>query len=243
VVVKPQRNRIDAAGTGESAWQEWSGLRGLPTAKVDSWRSAVVIAAHPDDEILGVGGTIARMATAGAAIRLVAVTDGEASHPGAADTETLARRRRAETAAALRHLGAREVEVIRLALPDSQVAAFEDRLTESLTDLCAAFDVCFAPWDEDAHPDHEAAGRAARRARPDVLSYPIWMWHWARPADPRVPWDRACRVPLPKAVAERKGSAITAFTSQLTERPGQRGPVLPPAIVAHFTRRHEVLFR
>jgi LmbE family N-acetylglucosaminyl deacetylase len=106
--------------------------------------------------------------------------------------------------------------------------------------------VCLAPWEQDAHADHEAAGRAARRAAhragQQVLSYPIWMWHWAKPGDRRVPWQRACQVPLGADVAARKTAAIGAFASQLTDREGA-GPVLPPAIVAHFTRDQEVLLR
>ena len=51
----------------------------------------VVIAAHPDDEVLGVGGTMAVLAAGGAQLRLIAVTDGEASHP--APTETIGRTR------------------------------------------------------------------------------------------------------------------------------------------------------
>jgi hypothetical protein len=75
-----------------------------------------------------------------------------------------------------------------------------------------------------------------------VLTYPVWMWHWAKPGDLRVPWRQACRVPLSADVAARKRSAIDAFASQLTDRDGA-GPVLPAGIVAHFTRRQEVLLR
>ena len=76
-----------------------------------------------------------------------------------------------------------------------------------------------------------------------MLSYPIWMWHWAIPADARVPWRRACQIPLPPAVTARKRSAIGAFSSQLTDRGSGAGPVLPAGIVAHFTRPQEVLLR
>jgi LmbE family N-acetylglucosaminyl deacetylase len=205
----------------------------------------VVVAAHPDDEVLGAGGTMAILAEAGARLRLVAVTDGEGSHPGS-DPAVIGSVRAAESAAALDLLGVRDAEVIRLHLPDTAVAAHEDELSDLLPELCAGFAVCLAPWEGDAHADHEAAGRAARRAGspygPAVLSYPIWMWHWARPADPRVPWARACRVPLPAGVAARKRSAIGAFASQLAGR-GALGPVLPPGIVAHFTTGQEVLLR
>ena len=239
-------NRIDAPGTREQAWDSWRELRLLPAADPSSWPSVAVVAAHPDDEVLGVGGTMAILAAAGARLRLIAITDGEASHPDS-DPAAIALTRTAESAAALSLLGAQAAEVVRLRLPDTAVAAHEDELSGLLRELCAGFDVCLAPWDQDAHADHEAAGRAARRAGSadgrTVLSYPIWMWHWARPADPRVPWPRACRIPLPAGVTARKRSAIQAFASQLSGRGPAAGPVLPPGIVAHFTREQEVLLR
>jgi len=189
---------------------------------------------------------MAILAAAGVPMRLIAVTDGEASHPGA-DPAVIGRTRTAESAAALGLLGVREAEVVRLRLPDTAVATREGELADLLRELCAGFEVCLAPWEGDAHADHEAAGRAARRAGLAdgrmVLSYPIWMWHWAKPADPSVPWPRACQVPLPADVAARKQSAIRAFASQLTDRGLRLGPVLPPGIAAHFTRGQEVLLR
>jgi LmbE family N-acetylglucosaminyl deacetylase len=173
----------------------------------------------------------------------VALTDGEASHPheGAA----IGARRVAETTAALAALGARQAEVIRLALPDSGLTAYEDEVTVRLRQLTAGFDVCLAPWDSDAHPDHEVAGRAARAARMGeaTLWYPVWMWHWARPDDHRVPWHAAVRAPLPRSAAARKHRAISCFASQLEDRTPRIGPVLPAGIVAHFTRDTEVFFR
>ena len=52
----------------------------------------------------------------------------------------------------------------RLRFPDTGLAACEDELSARLRELCAGFGVCLAPWEADAHADHEAAGRAARRA-------------------------------------------------------------------------------
>jgi LmbE family N-acetylglucosaminyl deacetylase len=235
-------NRIDLPGTAEESWDAWAGLEHLPVADPLGWPSTVIVAAHPDDEILGVGGTMSVLAAAGARLRLIAVTDGEASHPGA-DPEAVARVRTAESAAARHVLGVQDIEVIRLRLPDTGLSDREDELAARLRELCTGFAVCLAPWEADAHADHEAAGRAARRAARQVLSYPIWMWHWAEPADRRVPWPHACRIPLAADVAARKTAAIQAFASQLTDRAGAAGPVLPPGIVAHFTRRKEVLLR
>ena len=238
-------NRIDLPGTPEEAWESWLELRHLPAASPQAWRSVVVVAAHPDDEVLGVGGTMALLAAAGARLRLIAVTDGEASHPGA-DPETIGRTRTAESADALAVLGLPGHRSDKAAVPRHWPGRLRGRATARLRELCAGFGVCLAPWEADAHADHEAAGRAARRAArrasQEVLGYPIWMWHWAKPADRRVPWSRACQVPLPPEVAARKRSAIGAFASQLTDRE-DAGPVLPPGTVAHFTREQEVLLR
>jgi LmbE family N-acetylglucosaminyl deacetylase len=238
-------NRIDLPGTAEHSWDGWARLRRLPALDPPAWPSAVIVAAHPDDEVLGAGGTMAILAVGGARLRLLAVTDGEASHPGT-DPQATARTRIAESAGALRRLGLRDIEVIRLRLPDAGLAACEDELSDRLGELCAGFEVCLAPWEADAHADHEAAGRAARRAArrngQQMVSFPIWMWHWAKPRDRRVPWQRAWRIPLSPDIAARKSAAISAFTSQLTNRENAE-PVLPAGIVAHFTRDQEVLFR
>lgn len=235
-------SRIDSPGTAEDAWRAWHYLRELPEIDTLPWPSVAVIAAHPDDEILGAGGTIALLAAAGARLRLIAITDGEGSHPDA-DPHAIGQVRRRESAAALEILGAGDAEVIRLGLPDTGLADREDELAAVLRVHCAGFAACLAPWEEDGHADHEAAGRAARRACANVLTYPVWMWHWARPADEEVPWHRAAQVALPPDVAVRKRAAIRAFASQLTGRTGGLGPVLPPGIVAHFSREQEVLLR
>jgi hypothetical protein len=137
MVTAPARNPIDAPGTGEDTWRAWDGLARLPAADISHWASVVIVAAHPDDEVLGVGGTISMLAAAGARLRLVSITDGEASHPGTTDPSALARRRAAETAQALRVLGAQRTEVVRLRLPDTGLAARQDQITGRLADLMA----------------------------------------------------------------------------------------------------------
>ncbi len=241
---------IDAPGTDEGSWAAWPWLSALPGAGLAGTGlsalaevgSAVIVAAHPDDEVLGVGGLISMLAASRARLRLVAVTDGERSHQGHGFPAALARRRTTETVAALRALGAQGAEVIRLGLPDSGLADREERLVNVLAPLVEGFDLCLAPWDHDMHPDHEAAGRVARKAAAGAFySFPIWMWHWASPADRRVPWDRAVRLPLPPRAVSRKRAAITCFASQTEDRGHGLGPVLTPGMIAHFTRAVEVL--
>lgn len=241
------------SGTPEAAWEAWTALGALPVLDLEPCRRAVVLAPHPDDETLAVGGLIAALLARGAAVVLLAATDGEASHPGSrtASPERLRAVRTAETSAALAALGAGlpgQLVERRLHLPDGGLTACEDELTRALTPLLAAGDWCLAPFDGDGHPDHDTAGRAAGAAcaatGARLLSYPLWAWHWAAPGDRRVPWDRAVRLPLPPDARRRKRDALACYPSQ-TEPLGPHAAdaaVVPPSDLAHFLRSDEHLF-
>ncbi|MCM2424941.1 PIG-L deacetylase family protein [Streptomyces sp. RKAG337] len=242
---------IDAPGTDEALWRTWPVLRSLPTLDLPARGRVVIVAAHPDDEVLGFGGSISLLASAGVELTVVSVTDGERSHPDSrvVSGAALAAIRAVETREALDELGADRARVIRLGIPDTDVAGHEVLLAAELTDILSGAALCVAPWTGDLHADHEAAGRAALRAAGAAgvpcLLYPVWMWHWARPDDPRVPWDSAARIGLPPATVARKAAAVERFASQI--RPLGPGPgdaaILPPDETAHHLRDLEVVFR
>jgi LmbE family N-acetylglucosaminyl deacetylase len=77
----------------------------------------VVFAAHPDDEVLGMGGTIAAHASAGDAVRIVCVTDGSSTqYPGDADVRA---RKNEEARRAAAELGVDDY--VHLDLPDMRL--------------------------------------------------------------------------------------------------------------------------
>ncbi len=84
--------------------------------------TVVVIAAHPDDEVLGCGGTIARLAQEGSLVHVLLMADGESSRvglvTGASDIERVAGRNSAAVRAC-EILGCASVQL--LALPDNRM--------------------------------------------------------------------------------------------------------------------------
>ena len=117
----------------------------------------LVVAAHPDDAEICVGGAMLLMRRAGKSVGVVDVTRGEMGTRGSvADRE-------AETAAANRLLGLALRE--NLGLPDGRVQVTleaRERLARLMRE-CAP-DLVLAHHTEDLHPDHAAAGLIARQA-------------------------------------------------------------------------------
>jgi LmbE family N-acetylglucosaminyl deacetylase len=239
---------IEGLGTDEATWRGWAAMTQWPALDLSGCRRAVVVAPHPDDEILGVGGTLALLTTAGVPVVVVAVTDGEASHPrGLVDRHALAEQRTGESVRALADVGLEAGSRLRLQQPDGQVA--EAELAQTLAALLRPGDWCLATWRGDGHPDHEAVGRAAAaacdRVGAQLLEFPVWTWHWAQPGDEQVPWDRATVVALDDAALTRKRLALRRFVSQtapIGDGPGDAA-ILPPHVLARFERGFETVFR
>jgi bacillithiol biosynthesis deacetylase BshB1 len=118
---------------------------------------ALVVAAHPDDAEISLGGTILRMVEAGARVGVIDLTRGELGTRGTPEL----REREATAATALLGLAFRD----NLGLPDGRVAsdlASRERLARVLREHQP--DAVFAHHVEDLHPDHAACGRLAREA-------------------------------------------------------------------------------
>lgn len=244
---------IEGLGTTEAHWLGWHGLANLPVTTVDELappgRRAVVVAPHPDDEVLAAGGLIALLAHAGRTPLLIAVTDGTASHAGSTEwpADRLAQERPRETDAALRRLGMHGGLPIRLGFPDGGLQAQRHRLADTMHALLRPDDVVFTTWRLDGHPDHEATGDACavatQRCGAKLIEIPVWAWHWASPADPRLPWGRARRLSLDDATAQRKQAAVQCFRSQLLPDASTGcGPILRATTVQRASRPFEMMF-
>jgi len=126
----------------------------------------LVVGPHPDDQELGMGGTIARLAHQGHDVLLLDMTNGEPTPYG--DPKTRAR----EAAEAARLLGegtGAEVRRVCLELPNR----FVEHTLEARHAVAGAIrahqaEIIFVPYWEDAHPDHRATTRIVEDARFDA---------------------------------------------------------------------------
>ncbi|WP_425942961.1 PIG-L family deacetylase [Ornithinimicrobium sp. W1665] len=232
--------------TDEARWAEDPRWRDVIPLDLTGTTHLLVVAAHPDDETLGLGGLLAGL-PADVDLDVVVATDGQASHPRS-PTHTpadLARIRRAEACEVIALLAPR-ARLHLLGLADGGLTDEQDELTAALVRLVRPGEsVLLAPYRCDGHPDHEAAARSAAAAawRSDgrLLEYPVWLWHWEGPD--ALPWDQARRVDLSDEVRERKARAVAGHRSQvepLSDRPGDE-VLLRPDMLAHFARPWETL--
>ena len=210
----------------------------------------VVVAAHPDDEALGVGGLIALAAARGHPTTVVLLTGGEASHPASRthSPTDMAALRRAEFTAAMAELAPGAV-LIRLGFPDGAVRDHIGEIACALEPLLARGPAwVFVTWRRDRHPDHEAAALAVARVAADrddltVWHYPVWAWHWFDPDVDTFPAEQMRRVPLDAAAQQRRARALVRYRSQtepLSDLPGDE-PVVTRAVLDHANRPFDVV--
>jgi LmbE family N-acetylglucosaminyl deacetylase len=251
----PTRRIVPGYGTPERKWRRHPLLMHmLPVSAaelVPPQARAVILAPHPDDEVLGSGGLLVQLSQLNRDILLIAVTDGEKSHvTGSAwSAGLLAQTRPGETAAALARLGVHRISIVRARLPDGALTLPQHRrrLAALLKIHLKPSDVLLASWRHDGHPDHEAVGDVAAAAAAIIhcklIEVPIWAWHWASPGDDDITWSNARKLLLDRATALKKKAALQCYRSQIeTDLSTGEPAILPLDDLAHFHRPYEVFF-
>ena len=177
----------------------------------------LAIAAHPDDAELGCGGALAQAAAAGHRVAVLDLTAGERASRGTPEL------RQAECQSASARLGL--ADRLGLHWPDAAIVSApepRDQLAALLRKLRPK--ILLAPYWQDRHPDHAAAGQLARdacfaaglRAADGTPSFrPERIFHYMlhHPFDPSFVLDIS-------AQWDRKWAAIQAYASQFSPTAG-----------------------
>jgi LmbE family N-acetylglucosaminyl deacetylase len=140
----------------------------------------LVFAAHPDDEVLGLGGTVARHSAAGDEVTAVIAAEGTAGDPA----EGLARRLEENGRAAAQVLGVRDLRFLRF--PDQQLDTVPllelTRRVETVVREIAPEVVYTHHWG-DLNRDHRLVSEAVQVAcRPVGSSYPRRLYCFETPS-------------------------------------------------------------
>ncbi|MGH9442642.1 MAG: PIG-L family deacetylase [Thermoanaerobaculia bacterium] len=180
----------------------------------------LVLAAHPDDEVFGAGGLLARLAEKAEAIRALVLTGGEAQEDrggGSADPEI--RRREARESGAELGISDYVFEVF----PDRSLSGRKPDLMKLIRDQVSTFspDLVVLPSPCEIHPDHRAVAEAVyelvARVRPEdegAGSYRLLRLAFYEVTQPILP---NVLVPLGER-AGKKSRAVSKFVSQAAVR-------------------------
>jgi LmbE family N-acetylglucosaminyl deacetylase len=185
----------------------------------------IAIGAHPDDCDIKFGGTAAKFARDGHAVKFLSVTNGDAGHHEIGGAR-LAQRRFLETQESARRLGIQEYEVL-----DNHDGELTPTL-EARRQIVRAIrkwkaDLVFAPRPNDYHPDHRYTGVLVQDAAymvvvPNVVGdtapldrNPVFLYYednFQKPA----PFRADVIVPIDDVI-EKKVDALDAHVSQFYE--------------------------
>jgi bacillithiol biosynthesis deacetylase BshB1 len=174
----------------------------------------LIVGPHPDDQELGMGGTIAKLTSQGHDVLLLDVTSGEPTPFGSPEV------RANESAAAAEILGVKRTTInlpnrfVEHTIPARHAVAAVIREHQA--------EIIFAPYFEDAHPDHVATSRIVEDARFDAKIttidiagepiYPKWLYYYYA--------THLRIIPNPSFLidttgfAEQKRASIVAYESQ-----------------------------
>jgi LmbE family N-acetylglucosaminyl deacetylase len=187
--------------------------------------------AHPDDECLGPGGTIAQCALDGGEVFITTFTAGEAGTIGISKTlarDELGRRRRLELAEACDALGVVGHRI--LDAPDGRVNAVDRAwaVREIVADIHRfrpGIVLTFHHRGVSAHPDHIAVADYLDEAFAATPDGPVAYFEWGLPRARIELYERPNLVPIPDAeiaaqvpigteAMDRKVDAIRAHRTQ-----------------------------
>lgn len=194
--------------------------------------TVLCVAAHPDDEVLGVGGTLAKHAAAGERVDVLLLSDGEMARY---ETETPAARerrqeRRDEARSAGDVLGVKDVEILDYWGNQLDDVALIDVVRDVETAIAERQpDVIYTHHYGDLNVDHQLVARAVRTAaRPQagspvdrILSFQTpSATEWAMPTADTA-FQPTVFVDIGEQL-ERKMDAIDVYASEMRDRPHPR---------------------
>lgn len=207
----------------------------------------VIIAPHPDDEVIGCAGLIQALVEWGTPPHVIILTGGEGSHRGCCDTsaEEIVSARHQLTLKAATTLGLPESHIHCLHYPDGGVL-LEHPETERLQALLSelAPQSVFVPHRGEGWSDHLQAAEIIKHLLKgldvSIYEYCVWMWYynvW------RLDFKQARLLRMSRVQHQRKLQAVDEYVTPLAPCGKPWSGVLPKPFLNATRWRRELYFK
>lgn len=208
----------------------------------------LIVAPHPDDEVLGCSGLIQRLLSEGKQVDVAILSGGGKSHAGCCeiDESTLIGSRRNLSRKAAKILGLPLENLHFLDYPDGSIV-FDCSETERMKKLIDTLlpESIFVPHKGEGWSDHLEAGQIVRKLAGETsgvsfYEYCVWFWYynvW------NIDRKKAFVLTMSKEELSHKNEAINAYIQPKAPCGKPFSGVLPPVFVWANRWRKELYFR
>jgi LmbE family N-acetylglucosaminyl deacetylase len=223
--------------------------------QIISKKLILILAPHPDDEILGLGGIFLQILQKGGKVNLVYLTDGEGSGV-LPEKEEIRLQRIALSEQVCKKLGLDSSAIIRLRLPDGAIPHQGQNgfvgAVNSIKQLIETLkpDAVFATHPLDYWPfDHVACAHIAREAvnqsehKTQLWYYWVWAWYNIRPWQLlKIKFRKLWKIDISDQMPQKK-ALMNVYLKAVTPDGKPWSGLLPKALLKAFEHPVEIIER
>lgn len=191
----------------------------LNIRKLNFSEGLLIIAPHPDDEVLGCGGLIQQALAHGSRVDVVILTNGEASHDGCCNKADIAENRTRLTYRAAQTIGLQKENIHKLDFKDGGVSLDDKENIDRLYELLATIQPkqIYIPHQNEGWNDHIVVkglidSFLEQNHKVEMYEYLVWSWYYVRGW---FDW-RQCKVlNMTRQETDIKKQAIKEYTTDI----------------------------
>lgn len=218
-----------------------------------SFKSILVLAPHPDDEIIGLGGLVLQTLKNNGQVYITYLTDGKNSGASANKNEIKKQRIRLSEQV-INKLNINPENISRLHLPDGEVPfSEENRFKETVNKIKLQIesikpDAIFATAKSDYWPfDHVACSQIAKEAiktstfKSELWFYWIWTWYHLKPWHLlKLNFKKLNKIDVTEELSEKQ-KLIEIYLNAYSQDGLPWSGMLPKSMIHPFSKEFEII--
>lgn len=209
----------------------------------------LIIAPHPDDEVLACSGLIQRMISENINVHIAILSGGERTHRDCCGEKETIKNRHILTLHALNIINFPLKNLHNFSFPDGGISDTCLIEKEKLYNLLSALqpDAVFIPHPFDRWEDHINAGNLIKSyyTKDDHISiyeYCVWFWYWFRDYK-KVEWEKSYTLKMTSEEQRLKSEAIDAYVKPTAPCGRPWSGKLPNVLITASKWEEELFFK